>query len=47
MHIARGTLAIALMMALSLSACGGRKTPRLMNIGTNRAAPDEIGRAHV
>ncbi len=42
MRISRGTLAIALMAALSLSACGGGKAPRLMNIANNHAGPDEF-----
>ncbi len=42
MKITRGAFAVLMIAALSLSACGGRKEPRLMNIVANRAGPDEF-----
>ncbi|PHQ94452.1 MAG: pyruvate/2-oxoglutarate dehydrogenase complex, dihydrolipoamide acyltransferase (E2) component, partial [Marinosulfonomonas sp.] len=42
MQIARGTIALALIAVLAVSACGGRKDPQLMNIRSNTDGPDEF-----
>ncbi|MCF6314791.1 MAG: DUF3035 domain-containing protein [Marinosulfonomonas sp.] len=42
MQIARGTIALALIAVLAVSACGGRKDPQLMNIRSNTEGPDEF-----
>ncbi len=37
-----GGMTAAVMAALFLSACGGSKEPRLMNVTANRSGPDEF-----
>lgn len=42
MQMAKGTIMLALIAVLAVSACGRRKDPQLMNIRSNTAGPDEF-----
>lgn len=43
MQAQRGAFAVALAAMLALSACGGDKTPNLMNLRSSTNGPDEFG----
>ncbi|WP_456389391.1 DUF3035 domain-containing protein, partial [Profundibacter sp.] len=42
MQIARGTIALALIAVLAMSACANKKDPELMNIRNDGNGPDEF-----
>lgn len=42
MQMIRGTIILALIAVLAVSACGRRKDPQLMNIRSNTSGPDEF-----
>ncbi len=42
MQMARGTIALALIAVLAVSACGQREDPKLMNIRSDSNGPDEF-----
>ena len=43
MQAKRGAIAVAMTAMLALSACGGDKTPSLMNLRSSTNGPDEFG----
>ncbi len=43
MQANRGALAVAMAAVLALAACGGDKTPNLMNLRSSSNGPDEFG----
>ncbi|MEX1661560.1 DUF3035 domain-containing protein [uncultured Thioclava sp.] len=43
MQVRYGTLGIAMVAVLTLAACGGDRTPTLMNLRSSGQGPDEFG----